>query len=76
VLRGANLTGAKLSFLGEDGFYVTDLSHADLANAKLQSADLSRAIITAAKFTGARYDPLTRWPSGFDPTAHGALLVR
>jgi hypothetical protein len=29
-----------------------------------------------ADITGARYDGHTRWPSGFDPARHGAILVR
>ena len=26
--------------------------------------------------TGARYDTQTRWPTGFDPRRHGAILTK
>jgi hypothetical protein len=37
---------------------------ADLRNANLRRTDL----------TGALYDAHTRWPSGFDPQRHGAVM--
>lgn len=60
--RGADLTGADLRS--------ADLRRANLAGANLQTADLGGANLGAAF-----YDRGTRWPQGFDPAAHGALLV-
>jgi hypothetical protein len=36
---------------------------------------LTLANLTHAGLRGARYDRATRWPAGFDPRAHGAILV-
>jgi hypothetical protein len=36
---------------------------------------MTGANLTKATVTGARYDALTRWPAGFDPARHGAILV-
>ena len=70
-LQGANLAGANLRDVilttaeitmppGPPGVLPADLRHVDLADADL---------------TGATYDSRTRWPEGFDPQAHGAVLV-
>jgi uncharacterized protein YjbI with pentapeptide repeats len=60
VLRGANLTGA--SFRGYDN-----------QPADFIGADLEGAILDGATFTSAIYDCDTKWPTGFDPGAHGML---
>lgn len=60
VLRGANLTGA--SFRGYDN-----------KPADFIGADLEGAILDGATFVSAIYDCDTRWPTGFDPGAHGMV---
>ena len=82
-LSGSILLGAKLARASLKG---TDLTKADLSNAvlrgadlhgaKLQGANLTGADLTGADLTNALYDAATRWPTGFDPQKHGALLVR
>ena len=32
--------------------------------------------LETANLIGARYDALTRWPAGFEPQQHGAILLR
>ncbi|MCC2668927.1 MAG: hypothetical protein K0Q72_1398 [Armatimonadetes bacterium] len=53
-----------------------DLTSANLRGANLCLATLSMARLNAVDLHGARYDASTRWPDGFDPAAHGAVLVR
>lgn len=48
---------------------------AKLQQARLQGADLRGTSLQKAKLTGAKYDAATRWPSGFDPQAAGAVLT-
>ena len=38
--------------------------------------NLTGADLIGADLTGARCNHRTRWPDGFDPVKHGALLVR
>src|SRR2546427_587010 len=52
------------------------LAGAFLVDANLRQADLAGADLTNANLTGARYDARTRWPDGFDPVKHGAILVK
>jgi hypothetical protein len=47
----------------------TDLRGADLRGVELPSG-------WPIDFHGARYDALTRWPKGFDPQRHGAIMTR
>jgi uncharacterized protein YjbI with pentapeptide repeats len=61
-LRGAVLAGA-------------DLRGADLTGKDLRGANLTGAWLEGANLRGALYDRSTRWPAGFDPRAHGAILV-
>jgi uncharacterized protein YjbI with pentapeptide repeats len=66
ALGGANLAGA-------------DLRGADLGDAELlliATGDGREITGTDANFHGARYDRRTRWPAGFDPLKHGAILER
>src|SRR5262249_45618202 len=66
-MAGVDLRGARVS--------LTDLAGADLRGALLLQADLLTARLEAANLSEAQYDRETRWPSGFDPRAHGALEV-
>jgi uncharacterized protein YjbI with pentapeptide repeats len=68
VLKGADLTKADLRSVV--------LTGANLQGAKLQGANLTGADLTGADLTNALYDAATRWPVGFDPQKHGALLVQ
>lgn len=47
-----------------------------MSDASLVGADLTGAKLAGTKLVGARYDSRTRWPQGFDPRKHGALLVK
>jgi len=71
-LSRADLTGATLREASLSG---ARLNGAVLTNANLVGADLHGADLTAAQLAGARYDGRTRWPAGFDPREHGAVLV-
>jgi hypothetical protein len=86
-LRRANLTGAnlrKVDLRGADlqRAYIqgADLAGADLAGTDLRGTDPGWVMVPSAKgsphtnLTSAHYDRFTRWPAGFDPLKHGALL--
>jgi hypothetical protein len=45
------------------------------AGAWLREADLTGADLTGANLSHTRYDAGTQWPLGYDPQAHGAVLV-
>jgi uncharacterized protein YjbI with pentapeptide repeats len=52
---------------------------ANLEGAHLEDADLTgidAVDLIGLKLTGARYNSRTRWPAGFDPLKHGALLEK
>jgi len=75
--RGTNLRRADLS---QTDMTKADLREADLRGANLTDANLRRADLTGAQLdgavlTGAIYNRDTRWPSGFRPREHGAVLV-
>jgi Pentapeptide repeats (8 copies) len=84
-LQGANLIRAHLSGADLQGAHLSlaDLQGADLSGARLQGADLSLADVQGADLSGARlvganlegavYDARTKWPSGFDAKAAGAV---
>jgi uncharacterized protein YjbI with pentapeptide repeats len=61
-LRGADLRGA-------------DLREADLRGADLTGVDLAHADLRRVRLTGAAYNSRARWPAGFDPAQHGAVLT-
>lgn len=69
-LRGANLIGADLRGSNLSG---TNLSWADLNGANLREADLSETNLNKTDLSGTRYNEGTRWPTGFDPAAAGAV---
>jgi hypothetical protein len=76
-LRGADLQGAVLLFAD---LTVADLRGADLRNAwvwvrLVHEGSTSKATNIYTRFTGARYDAHTRWPTGFHPHQHGAILT-
>ncbi|TKC92130.1 pentapeptide repeat-containing protein [Polyangium fumosum] len=72
-----NLSGADLSGSDADwaSFETAFLNGADLSNASLRYADLSEATLDGVKLLNARYNSKTKWPSDFDPEAHGAVQV-
>jgi hypothetical protein len=81
-LRGKTLTGLRLvnaNLFGADlrGAIVgrVDMTRAELRHADLRGVDLSQANLSEALLYGARYDENTRWPFGFDPQQHGAVLT-
>jgi hypothetical protein len=68
ILRGADLRGSDFALSSLDG--------ATLRDTDLRGADLEWAILKGADFAGAVYDATTRWPSGFDPQRHGAIVAK
>lgn len=52
-----------------------DLARADLRGARIWQCDLSSAQLDDVILAGAYFDRFTRWPTGFDPQVHGAVLV-
>lgn len=66
-MRGAGLAWADLTRC--------DLTGADLYEADLRGANLSEATLAGVNLRDAIYNEGTRWPSGFDPRSHGAVLV-
>src|SRR5438067_1564918 len=70
-LAGANLDFADLTDANLRG---ANLAGVSLGLADLSGADLTGANMSAAALTGAFYDATTRWPVGFDPRRHGAIL--
>jgi uncharacterized protein YjbI with pentapeptide repeats len=76
-LTGASLCDANLSRANLHGAHLAGarLLRSILWAAHLEEADLQGAILGRADLHGALYDRGTRWPAGFDPRAHGAILV-
>jgi uncharacterized protein YjbI with pentapeptide repeats len=73
-LLGADLTGMQCAGANfRDAKLVRATFHeADLRGADLRGADLSGATLSGADLSGALFDTGTRWPTDFDPEAHGA----
>ncbi|SFS04573.1 Pentapeptide repeat-containing protein [Granulicella pectinivorans] len=61
--RGADLRGAILALDNLNG-----ATH-------LMGADLSGALLEGCNMTGTEYDKFTVFPEGFDPEAHGMILL-
>ncbi|MFE0591361.1 pentapeptide repeat-containing protein [Micromonospora echinospora] len=81
-MPGARLVAARLSGTDMSGALVTgavlreaDLSGVDLRRADLSGADLRGARISGSRLSGATADAATCWPTGFDPTEHGVLVL-
>ena len=72
-LGGANLEGARLSGAT---LYGADLRGADLVGAHLLGYQVFDIVEPSANLAGAQYDTRTRWPGGFHPAQHGAILVK
>jgi hypothetical protein len=75
-LSGANLSGAEgagLNLRGAD-LAGANLANADLANSDLTGANLQGANLAGVNLEGAFFNRNTRWPSGFEPEAHGAAM--
>lgn len=51
-----------------------DVRLGDPTDADLGGTDLSAASLAGATLTNARCDARTRWPTGFDPGAAGAIV--
>lgn len=78
-LRAADISGATLT---GTILYSTDLRGANITKAKLKSCNLMQARLEGADLTGAEivdctllatFDESTKWPSGFDAVAAGAV---
>lgn len=67
-LEGATLAGANLKGAN---FTDANLCGTNLADDVRTGEEACKTDLTGAKFSGARYDVKTRFPSGFDPRAHG-----
>lgn len=86
-LRSANLRAASLgsadlqnAFLMRANLQNAFLGNANLRGANLQEAnlrttDLQGANLQGANLDQAKYNEYTKWPSGFDPEAAGAVLA-
>jgi hypothetical protein len=68
TLEGADLSNTKLAG--------ADLTGVNLKGANLGGANLEDAELTRADLGGASYNRYTRWPLGFDPQQHGAVLAQ
>jgi uncharacterized protein YjbI with pentapeptide repeats len=58
------------------GLRRADLQGADLCGAVFVNVDLREANLGSVKLQGLRYDPHTRWPTGFNPRRYGAVRQR
>lgn len=78
VLRDARLREADFrnATLERTDFGGADLTGADLRGAHVRAVDFSRAVLAGAVLRGTVYDAQTRWPTGFDAVARGAVLDR
>jgi uncharacterized protein YjbI with pentapeptide repeats len=77
-LTQADLTGAELTRADLRGANLQDASlwGACLRGARLEGADLLGADLHLAILKGSTFNTETRWPSGFEPHARGALLTK
>jgi uncharacterized protein YjbI with pentapeptide repeats len=70
LLNEADLRKAELWHANLEGAFLPD---ANLGEANLLAANLWKAYLKNADVAGAQYDRFTKWPSGFDPAAGGAI---
>lgn len=77
-LNSALLLRADLSeaILIETSFESADLTDANLRGARIQGANFKGATLKGVDLRGARYDRLTSWPPGFDPSTKGATPLK
>lgn len=77
-LDRSDLRGACLQYADLLGSILqnVDLRSANLRNARLEAVDFRGARLSGADVNGSIYDSNTRWPEGFDPQKHGAVLGR
>jgi uncharacterized protein YjbI with pentapeptide repeats len=77
-LNGATLAGADLRGVCFDdtpmGLTYVDFLLLDKVTGRWRS--VPPVTLMNVDLRGARYDRTTRWPAGFDPKRHGAILVR
>ena len=75
-LKDARLARANLFRAHLEGTILlrAHLDEANLQSARLEGANLTQAHLDRARLEGAIYSPGTKWPDGFDPAAHGAVL--
>ena len=77
-LTGVRLEGASFEFALLLGSHLrgADLRHVEMIECDLRDADLTDTDLTGANLLGSSYNCHTRWPEGFDPIKHGAVLVK
>ena len=75
-LRGADLTTAYVPSPGSRQMYFPKETFPQILRQQAMPGGSSYFTAFATRLTGARYDALTRWPKGFDPLKHGAILVK
>jgi len=67
---GLDYRGAVLQHVRFQG----NLTGADFSGSTLRAVDFSLSGLDGARFDRATVDRFCRWPTGFDPTLHGATL--
>ncbi len=77
-LGGANLREAKLEAarLRRVNLSGANLTGVNMRSARLANANLTAAVLSDVNLDGATYSQDTRWPTGFNPKAAGAIEVR
>ena len=80
-IQNCNFEHADLRFVNlyKAQIWKSDLSHADMRSVRLEAAtimgcDLHEADLANIKLEECHYDAATKWPTGFDPRSHGAIL--
>ncbi len=71
TFEGANMKkcGLALAYFQGANFRGADLSNADIGSSYLHGADFTDANLGGTEFRLAKYDPATKFPKGFVPTA-------
>ena len=70
-----NMEGAVLahSMLSGCTFHNCKLTNADLDGSEFLNCDFRQADLSGAHFENCAYNDSTRWPTGYNPEAHGAV---
>jgi uncharacterized protein YjbI with pentapeptide repeats/energy-coupling factor transporter ATP-binding protein EcfA2 len=71
-LFGANLSG---TYLSDANLSDAELLSSNISDANLFDTDLSDADLSDADLSGAVYNPGTKFPQSFDPSAQGMYLI-